>query len=160
MVTCFNICTISSCSRFPLGRHFNVSFVLFASLQPLTNTDFSLSKLLWVQLTAGHVRHLLQLLQDRVHAGRRLVHLVSEVPQHAARVRGEAVWEQSCGSGRLSEHVRQSSTPFLNLLLQLRTVVTVEPRCPRLVQASHAARVALRVWMKQRNETCSQGHSF
>lgn len=34
-------------------------------------------------LTAGHVGHLLQLLQDGVHAGGRLLHLLSKVPQHA-----------------------------------------------------------------------------
>lgn len=34
-------------------------------------------------LTAGHVRNLLQLLQDGVHARGRLLHLLSKVPQHA-----------------------------------------------------------------------------
>lgn len=34
-------------------------------------------------LTAGHVGHLLQLLQDGVHAGGCLLHLLSKVPQHA-----------------------------------------------------------------------------
>lgn len=33
-------------------------------------------------LTAGHVGHLLQFLQDRVHARRGLVHLISKISQH------------------------------------------------------------------------------
>lgn len=36
-------------------------------------------------LTAGHVRHLFQLLQYRVHAGGCLLHLLSKVPQHTER---------------------------------------------------------------------------
>lgn len=36
-------------------------------------------------LTVGHMRHLLQLLQDRVHAGGCLLHLLSKVPQHTER---------------------------------------------------------------------------